>query len=125
MSVVSTVREKLDGYVAKKFGRWGLPSEIDEQLGPCVYVYSDETYDLRIFEKGLSYGAGQDVHMHFSEIKHVKLLVLKELVLLKGPWATAQLRLRMMSDTEHSLGIPYSIYSSVAPLLDYIVRERI
>lgn len=118
------IERDLGANVSAELGRWGLPAETDEVLGACVYRYASDTCSLGLFTRGLTHQGDSLFRAAYEDIEQVDLLVLRELVILKGPWATALLRLRV-ADTLYQLPIPYVIYSPVGPLMHCIVTEKL
>lgn len=118
------IERDLAANVSGGHGRWGLPAETDEALGACVYRYASDTCSLGLFTHGLTHQGDSLFRTAYETIEQVDLLVLRELVILKGPWATALLRIHVAGSL-HQLPIPYVIYSPVGPLMHYIVTEKL
>lgn len=118
------IQMRLAANVSGEHGRWGVPAETDESLGACVYRYPSDTWSLGLFTRGLTHQGDSLFRAAYEDIEQVDLLVLRELVILKGPWATALLRLRV-AGTLHQLPMPYVIYSPVGSLVHYIVTEKL
>jgi hypothetical protein len=118
------VVERLASCVSGGFGRWGMRADADETLGACLYRAEWDACSLALHEKGLRHRAESVFWAEYADIEAVDLLALRELIVLRGPWAMAQLRLRVAGKL-HELPIPYVIYSDVGPLVHRIVSEQI
>jgi hypothetical protein len=124
MTLRRIVEERLASCVSGGLGRWGTEAEADETLGVCIYWVEWDGCWMGVHEKGLRHAGESIFSAQYCDIEGVDLLVLRELVALRGPWATAQLRLRV-SDAVCELPMPYVIYSDVGPLVQRIVGEQL